>query len=53
MATEVEAQIAGSVWKIETAVGAATTVAVATAKVPFKVAGAVVDAATDEDDEDD
>lgn len=38
---------------VGTAVGAATTVAVATAKVPFKVAGAAVDAATDDDDEDD
>ena len=34
-------------------VGAATTVAVEVAKVPFKVAGAAIDVATDDDEEDD
>ena len=34
-------------------VGTATTVAVEVAKVPFKVAGAAIDVATDDEDEDD
>lgn len=38
---------------IGTAVGAAVDVTLEVAKVPFKVAGAVVDVATPEDDEDD
>lgn len=38
---------------VGTAVGVATTVAVETAKVPFKVAGAAIDVVTDDDDEDD
>ena len=36
---------------VGTAVGVATTVAVETAKVPFKVTGAVIDVATDDDDD--
>ena len=36
---------------VGTAVGTVTTLAVETAKVPFKVAGAVVDVATDDEDE--
>jgi len=36
---------------VGTAVGAATSVAVATVKVPFKVAGAAVDAVTDDEDD--
>ncbi|MGB5607176.1 MAG: hypothetical protein WBN51_11690 [Gammaproteobacteria bacterium] len=35
---------------VGTTVGVVTTVAVETAKVPFKVAGAVVDVVTDEDE---
>ena len=38
---------------VGTAVGTVTTVAVETAKVPFKVAGAAVDLATDDEDEED
>ncbi|MBT8116992.1 MAG: hypothetical protein KJO66_04120 [Gammaproteobacteria bacterium] len=38
---------------VGTAVGTVTTLAVETAKVPFKVAGAVVDVATDDEDEED
>lgn len=38
---------------VGTAVGTATTLAVETAKVPFKVAGAAVDVVTDDEDEDD
>lgn len=38
---------------IGTAVGTAVDVTLEVAKVPFKVAGAVVDVATPEDDEDD
>ena len=34
------------------AVGTVTTVAVETAKVPFKVGGAVVDVVSDDDDDD-
>jgi hypothetical protein len=34
-------------------VGTATTLAVEVAKVPFKVAGAAIDVATDDEDEDD
>ncbi|MGB5261045.1 MAG: hypothetical protein WBO34_11065 [Gammaproteobacteria bacterium] len=34
-------------------VGTVTTVAVEVAKVPFKVAGAAIDLATDDEDEDD
>ena len=36
---------------VGTTVGAVTTLAVATVKVPFKVAGAAIDAATDDEDE--
>ena len=36
---------------VGTAVGVATTVAIETAKVPFKVTGAVIDVATDDDDD--
>lgn len=36
---------------IGTAIGAATDVVVETAKVPFKVGGAVVDVATGDDDD--
>ena len=36
---------------VGTAVGAVTTLAVATAKLPFKVAGAAVDAVTDDEDD--
>ena len=35
---------------VGTAVGTVTTVAVETAKVPFKVAGAAIDLASDEED---
>ncbi len=38
---------------VGTAVGVATTLAVETAKVPFKVAGAAIDVVTDDEDEDD
>ncbi len=38
---------------VGTVVGVATTVAVETAKVPFKVGGAAVDVMTDDDDDDD
>ena len=38
---------------VGTAVGTVTTVAVETAKVPFKVAGAAVDLATDDEDDTD
>jgi len=38
---------------VGTAVSTATTLAVQTAKVPFKVAGAAIDVATDDGDEDD
>jgi hypothetical protein len=38
---------------VGTAVGTVTTVAVEVAKVPFKVAGAAVDVATDDEDEED
>jgi uncharacterized membrane protein len=37
---------------IGTTVGAVTTLAVETAKVPFKVAGAAIDVVTDDEDED-
>jgi len=37
---------------VGTAVGVVTTVAVETAKVPFKVAGAAIDVATDDDEDD-
>jgi len=36
---------------VGTAVGTVTTVAVETAKVPFKVAGAAVDVVTDDEDD--
>jgi len=36
---------------VGTAVGAVTTVAVETVKVPFKVTGAVIDVATDDEDD--
>ncbi|NNG11988.1 MAG: hypothetical protein HKM88_01935 [Halobacteria archaeon] len=36
---------------VGTTVGVVTTVAVETAKVPFKVTGAVIDVVTDDDDE--
>jgi hypothetical protein len=36
---------------VGTAVGVVTTVAVETVKVPFKVTGAVIDVATDEEDD--
>ena len=36
---------------VGTAVGVATTVAVQTAKVPFKVTGAVIDVANDDEDD--
>ena len=36
---------------VGSAVGTVTTVAVETAKVPFKVAGAAVDLATDDEDD--
>ena len=36
---------------VGTAIGAATDIVVETAKVPFKVGGAVVDAAKGDDDE--
>lgn len=38
---------------VGTAVGVATTVAVETVKVPFKVTGAVIDVVSDDDEEDD
>ena len=38
---------------VGTAVGTATTLAVETVKVPFKVAGAAIDVVTDDEDEDD
>ena len=38
---------------VGTTVGVVTTVAVETVKVPFKVTGAVIDVATDDEDEDD
>ncbi len=38
---------------VGTVIGVATTVAVETAKVPFKVGGAAVDVMTDDDDDDD
>jgi hypothetical protein len=38
---------------VGTAVGTVTTLAVETAKVPFKVAGAAIDVVTDDEDEDD
>ncbi len=37
---------------VGTAIGAATDIVVETAKVPFKVGGAVVDVATGDDDKD-
>ena len=37
---------------VGSAVGAVTTVAVETVKVPFKVAGAAVDLVTDDEDDD-
>jgi ABC-type methionine transport system permease subunit len=37
---------------VGTTVGAVTTLAVETAKVPFKVAGAAIDVVTDDEDED-
>lgn len=37
---------------VGTTVGVVTTVAVETVKVPFKVTGAVIDVATDDEDED-
>lgn len=36
---------------VGTTVGVVTTVAVETAKVPFKVTGAVIDVATDDEEE--
>jgi len=36
---------------VGTAVGVVTTVAVETVKVPFKVTGAVIDVATDDEDD--
>jgi len=36
---------------VGSAVGVVTTVAVETAKVPFKVTGAVIDVATDDEDD--
>lgn len=36
---------------VGTAVGVTTTVVVETVKVPFKVTGAVIDVATDDEDE--
>ena len=36
---------------VGTAVGVATTVVVETVKVPFKVTGAVIDVATDDEDD--
>jgi len=38
---------------VGTVAGTATTLAVETAKVPFKVAGAAIDVVTDDEDEDD
>lgn len=38
---------------VGTAVGTVTTVAVETAKVPFKVAGAAIDVVTDDEEEED
>jgi len=38
---------------VGTAVGVVTTVAVETAKVPFKVAGAAIDVVTDDDEDED
>ena len=38
---------------VGTAVGVVTTVAIETAKVPFKVTGAVIDVATEDDEEED
>jgi hypothetical protein len=38
---------------VGTAVGTVTTLAVETATVPFKVAGAAIDVVTDDEDEDD
>ena len=38
---------------VGTAVGTVTTLAVETAKVPFKVAGAAIDVVTDDEDEED
>ena len=38
---------------VGTAVGTVTTLAIETAKVPFKVAGAAIDVVTDDEDEDD
>lgn len=38
---------------VGTTVGVVATVAVETAKVPFKVAGAAIDVATEDEDEDD
>lgn len=38
---------------VGTAVGVVATVAVETAKVPFKVTGAVIDVVSDDDDEED
>ncbi len=43
--------IQGCTTLIGTAVGTATTVAVEVAKVPFKVAGAAIDVATDNDED--
>jgi len=43
--------IQGCTTLIGTAVGTATTVAVEVAKVPFKVAGAAIDVATDDDED--
>jgi len=45
------AMVVGAV--VGTAAGVVTTVAVETAKVPFKVTGAVIDVATDDEEEDD
>ena len=38
---------------VGTAVGTVTTLAVETAKVPFKVAGAAIDVVSDDEDEED
>lgn len=38
---------------VGTILGAATDVVIETAKVPFKVGGAVIDLATDDDDDED
>ena len=45
--------VQGCTTLVGSTVGMATTVAVEVAKVPFKVAGAAIDVATDDEDEDD